>query len=145
MCRENVSGQQQTEDDVLDEGLHVGEVDRFAEASAVHLRVEDDKQQRQQCEESLEGEGRKGESLSPYSCDESCSDDCFGKCKCNCEELGCRLHEAEMEEVEIAVHDETGSYRIKELDDAGKEEYESGDESAESLRALEYVFHMPIC
>ena len=87
MYGESVSGQQHAKDDVLDESLHVGEVDRLAEASAVHFRVEDDKQQCQQGEEALENQGCKSDSLSPYSCDERCADDCLCKRKRNSEEL----------------------------------------------------------
>ena len=50
-----------------------------------------------------------------------------------------------MEEIEITVHHQSCSYGVEELDDAGKEEYESGNESAESFRTLEYVFHVFIC
>ena len=67
--REEVCGKQYAEDDVLDECLHMGQVNCLTEASAVHLRVEYDQQECQQGKESLKDDGRQCDCLPPYSCD----------------------------------------------------------------------------
>ena len=133
LCREQVGAEQDAQDDVLHECLHVREMDRFAEAAAVHLRVEDEQQQGQQREESLKGEcGNSGE-FSPHSCYEGCSDYGFKQCESYTEGLRCESKELQVEEIKIFGHYQTRPYWVHQLEQASYEEDEACNESAETL------------
>ena len=96
----------------------MGEVDGFSKASAVHLGVEYDQQEGQQGKESLNDEGGQSHRFSPYSCYEAGADDSLGKSEHHSEELRGGSHESYMQEIEVAVHDQACSGRVKELYDA---------------------------
>ena len=72
---------------VFEECLPVGKVDRFAEASAVHLRVEDNQKQSQEGEESLHDKGNHGGSFAPYSCNQGDSHQSLSQCECHSHHL----------------------------------------------------------
>ena len=75
------------QDYVLEECLPVGKVDGFAEAAAVHLWVEDHKEQRQEGEESLHDKGNHDGSFAPYSCNQGDSHQRLGQCECHSHHL----------------------------------------------------------
>ena len=103
---------------VLQEGLPMGQMDRFTETSAVHFRIEYDQKQGQDREEALEYEGCYGGASPPYSCHHRGSE--YGLCKSksgSCR-LGCKGQEAYVEKREILVHHQSGTDRVKKLKNA---------------------------
>ncbi len=114
----------------------------LSEASAVHLRIENDKGEGKQGKEALENHGGSGGCSSPYAGDERCSDDGFRKGEEGSEGLCRKTEEAYVQEVEIFVHDEARPDRIDELEDAGDEEYETCYEAAEASESFDNVFHV---
>lgn len=96
----------------------MSEVDGFTETSAVHFGIEDDQEKGQHGKESLKDEGGQSHRFSPYSCYEAGADDSLGKSEHHSEELRGWSHESYMQEIEVAVHDQACSGRVKELYDA---------------------------
>ena len=46
-----------------------------------------------------------------------------------------------MQEIEVFVHHQAGTYRIHQLYYAGQEEYKSGDKATETLHSQEKISH----
>ena len=113
--RNERSGQQGAEDQILDEGLAVGKVDGLSEASAVHFRIEYDENKSQKGEESLENHGGIGCDLSTYTGDQGSSNDGFGKSECHSKTFGCKPQETNMQEFKVLFHYQSCAYRVKDL------------------------------
>ena len=60
--------------DILEEGLQMRKMYDLAKTAAVHLRIEDHKNQCDEGEERLKSNGRDGRQASEYSCHEGSSD-----------------------------------------------------------------------
>ena len=79
LLRNEIGQQKNQQDQILYEGLQVGQVDHLAKAAAVHLWVEYEQNQSDQCEENLHSEGGPRDDPSPYSGNEGYADHCLGK------------------------------------------------------------------
>ena len=113
----------------------MGEMDGFTEASAVHLRVEYYKEEGEEGEESLEGKGSDACRLPPYTCYQGSTYYGFCQCERDSKRLGYEGKELQVKEVHIFRHDQSGTYRIHELQDASDEEDETGYKAAEAFEA----------
>ena len=122
----------------------MGQVYDFSETAAVHLRIEDYEYDADYREEYLHDDSCVGRQPSPYSRDQGCSCCSLHECKKRCSLFGYRIKERDMQEIEILGYDQSGSYGIKKLDYAGKEEYNTCDESTETLQAQYDVFHLKV-
>ena len=96
--REHICQKESKEDQVLEEGLHVGQVNRLTEAAAVHLGIEDDKNQSKQREESLQADCNLSNDAFPYSGNECCADQGLGKGEKRTHYLRGEGHEIQMHE-----------------------------------------------
>ena len=105
---------------------------RLTETSAVHKRIEDDESHRQQGERSEHPEGYQSGDLAPYSGYQGDAYDSFAQCRSRSEEIRGEAQEAEMQELEIFVHHESGTHGIHELEQPGDEEGEADDDRANS-------------
>ena len=113
----------------------------FTEAAAIHCRIEYHQGQGQQGKESLESHCCDRGHFSPHASDESRSDECLHKSKSGSQNLGSRTYEAYVKKFKIFLHHKPGSYRIKNLEDTGNEEYESCDEGTQPSEFLKTIFH----
>ena len=111
------------------------EMDGFSETSAVHRGVEYYQCECEKGEESLECHCGHAKGLSPYACDQGCSDDGFRQCECRSERLCREPEELQVQKVHVFAHYESGTCRIHELEDASDEEDQSCCEAAEALQA----------
>ena len=107
-------------------------MDGFSKASAVHRRVEDDKQESEKGEECLKRNGSNPCDPSPYTSHKCSSDYGLNKSEQHSETFSCSSKESKVEEIKVFVHDESRSHRVHELEDAGDEEYDSADDSTEA-------------
>ena len=111
-------------------------MDRLPEAAAVHRRlgyVEDDGEQ------SEEGQQRTADDaydLSPYSGYERCSQNAFDQGEGGSEYAGSPLQEAQMEEVEVLVHHQSGANRIHQLEYARHQQDQPKDYHAYPLEPV---------
>ena len=119
----------------------MGHLHSFTETAAVHFRVEDDQKGRENGKEDLKDKGDDTRHLTPHSCNESCSDYSLHKGENHAEKLCRRRQESQMQEVEVAVHNQTCTDRIDQFQKASNKEHEACDISTEALQALYHIFH----
>ena len=105
---------------------------RLPEAPAVHHWVEYDESRCQQGERSEHPEGYQSDDLAPYSGYQSYAYDRFAQRRGCSDEIRGEAQEAEMQELEIFVHHESGTHGIHELEQPGDEEGEADDDRANS-------------
>ena len=119
----------------------MGEVYGLSKTSAVHLRIEYDKEQCKYCKESLESQGCYSCLLSEYACYQGSTYDGFRQRKCDSKRFGRKGQKLQMEEVHVFGHDQAGTDRVHEFKDSTDEEDEACDEAAETLQSEENIVH----
>ena len=120
----------------------MGEMYGFAEASAVHFRVEYYQDQGDKREYGLKADDGWGNDMSPDSGNQACTEYGLGECQDGSEYFCCRLKGAQVYEIKVFLDDESGSYGIHELEDSRYEEYKACDKSTESFHAMQQVSHL---
>ena len=95
----------------------------LAEASAVHLGVEDDEQQGDQGEHQHEKAGDIGRKSTPDTCDQRRAREGLDECQDDGEPFGGECQPSEVEEFEILLDHQPGPDGVHELEHAGNEEH----------------------
>ena len=86
--RDESTDKHQTQDNILYKALYMRQMCYISEASAVHFRIEDDKDDCHKSKESLQREGSDGSDLPPYSRHEGGTKHSLEKSECNGKRFG---------------------------------------------------------
>ena len=119
----------------------MGEVDRFAEAAAVHLRIRDPEDQGDNGEEHHQDGGDDRRRLAEHAADERRAGRGLHEGQDHPEGLRGSLQEAQVEELEIFADDEAGAHRIQQLEQARGEEHQADEDGAETPESMMCLFH----
>src|SRR5574344_149255 len=106
--RDKCSYCQCTENQVLEQRLPMSEMNYFTETTAIHIRIEDEKKQRNKSKETDEYCCNVCNCFSPYSCYKASPDQCLCQRQCHCDGFGGEIQEREVEKFVIALDYQAG-------------------------------------
>lgn len=130
--RQEGQGPERQQDEVLDQALEMGQVDGFAEAAAVHVRILDIEKGGQRGKADEHDAGDDGCNLAPDARDEGGADEGLQQGHPGADYSGNVHQEVQVQEFEVFLHDEPGPHGVHELEDAREEEQKADQDGANS-------------
>ena len=139
--RDKCPAAQGTQNDIFDKCLQMSQMYGLAKASTVHHRVENQQDECQQRKKSRQRDHRYSHDLSPHPAHQCGTEHGFCQGKGHSEELCGKIHEPDVQETEVGLHDELRANRVHKLQYPGNQKYRPQHERTETTENVITFFH----